>query len=59
MATGPEQTGSDPDLILADPDPVSLEDADPDLNLALLPQIIWGQNQHYIPQRPFFLLVST
>ena len=23
------------------------------------PQILWGQNQHYISQRPFFRLVST
>ena len=35
-----------------DPDPVLLEDADPDLNFALPPQIIWGQNQHlwYSPE---------
>ena len=39
----------------ADPYPVFLQEAYPDLNLALLPsppQIIWRQNQHHIPRRP-------
>ena len=61
VATDPERTRSDSDLncFFADLDPVLLEDADQELNLALPLQVIWGQNQHYIPQRPYFFLVST
>ena len=57
VATDPGRTGSDPDLAVfffrsrSDSNPVSLED--PDMKLALPLQIIWGQNQHCIPQRPF------
>ena len=35
VATDPERTGPGSYCFFADPDPVSLEDADPDLNLAL------------------------
>ena len=41
-----------------DPDTVLLEYADPDLNLARLPQIIWGQNQHYILRRPYYFYLN-
>ena len=41
-------TNSDIRAFFWDPDSVLLEYADLDLNLALLSQIIWGQNQRYI-----------
>ena len=56
VATDPERTGSDSDLncFFADLDPVLFEDAAQELNLALPFQVIWGQNQLYITQRPYF-----
>ena len=55
VATDPERTRTS--VFFADP--VLLEDGDPDLNLALTPspQIIWGQNQHYIQRKPLFIFI--
>ena len=64
MATDPERTGSDLDLtaflrIWIGSGSSFIKRCGSGSELGFAPQIIWGQNQHYILQRSFFLLVST
>ena len=60
MATDPERTGSY--CFFTDPDRIQFHykmQTRTRSEFGFAPQIIWGQNQHYISQRPFFRLVSS
>ena len=56
LATDPKRTRIF--VFFSDPDTVLLDNVDPNLHLALLPQIIWGKNQQHTLRRPCYLYLN-